>query len=42
MGWTVSKQFGRKLVDLVSGGLNIKGVVQMGDGSTAVIGTDHS
>jgi hypothetical protein len=31
MGWTVSKTFGSKLVDEVSDGFNIKGVVQMGD-----------
>jgi hypothetical protein len=42
MGWTFSKQFGRKLIDEVSDGFNIKGVVQMGVGSTAVIDTDHS
>ena len=33
MGWTFSKTFGRKLVDEVSDGFNIKGVVQMGDES---------
>ena len=37
MGWTVSKEFGRKLVDEVSDRFSIKCVVQMGDGST-----DHS
>jgi hypothetical protein len=42
MGWIVSKNFGRKLVDEVSDGFNIKGVVQMGDGSTALIVTDYS
>jgi hypothetical protein len=34
MGWAVSKTFGRKLMDEVSDGFDIKGVVQMGDGSS--------
>ena len=34
MGWTVSKTFGRKF--------DIKGVVQMGEGSSPVTVTDHS
>jgi hypothetical protein len=42
MGWTVNKTFGLKLVEEVSDGFNIKGVVQMGDGSTPGISTDHS
>jgi hypothetical protein len=41
MRWTVSKKFGRKLVDEVSDGFNIKGFMQMGDGSTPEIVTDH-
>ena len=42
MGWIVSKTFGRKLVDEVLDGFNIKGVVQIGNGSTPEIVTDHS
>jgi hypothetical protein len=42
MGWTVSKNVGRKLVDEVSDVFSVKGVVQMGDGSIPGIGTSHS
>jgi hypothetical protein len=42
MGWTVSKTFGRKLVDVVSDGFDIKGAVHMGDGITPRIVTDRS
>jgi hypothetical protein len=45
MGWTVSKAFGRKLVDEVSDGFSIMGVAQMGDGGgggAPGIDTDHS
>jgi hypothetical protein len=42
MGWIFSKTLGRKLVDKVSDGFSIKGVVQMGDGSTPGIVIDHS
>jgi hypothetical protein len=42
MGWRVSKKLSCKLVDEVSDGFSIKGVVQMGDGSTPAIGIDHS
>jgi hypothetical protein len=42
MGWTVSKKFGRKLVDEVSDLFVIKSVVQMVDGSSRGTGTDHS
>jgi hypothetical protein len=41
MGWTFSKQFYRKLVDEISNRFDIKGVVQMEDGSSPGIGTDH-
>jgi hypothetical protein len=40
MRWTVSKTSGRKLVDEVSDGFSINGVVPMGDGSTPGKGTD--
>jgi hypothetical protein len=42
MGWAVSKKFGRKVVDEVSDGCNIKGVVRMGDGCTSGTGSCHS
>ena len=32
MGWTVSRKFGRKLVDEISDGFDIKGIVEMGGG----------
>ena len=32
MGWTFSRKFGRKLVDEISDGFDIKGIVQMGGG----------
>jgi hypothetical protein len=41
MGWTFSKTFDHKLVDEVSDRFHIKGVLQMGDGGTRGMGTDH-
>jgi hypothetical protein len=42
MGWTVSKTFGRKFMDEVSDGFDIKDVVQIGDGNSPEIVTDRS
>ena len=42
MVWTVSKTFGRKLVDEVSDEFNIKGVVRKGDGSSSEIISDNT
>ena len=39
MGWTVSKNFDRKLVDEVTVRFDIKGAVQMGDGSSPGLDT---
>jgi hypothetical protein len=42
MGRTVSKTFGRNLVDEILDRFNIKGFVQTGDGNSPGIGTNHS
>jgi hypothetical protein len=42
MEWTGSITFGCKMVDEVSNRFDIKAVVQMGDGSSPGIDTDHS
>ena len=42
MKWAFSKKFDRQLVNEVSKRLNIKGVVQMGDGSSPGIISDNA
>jgi hypothetical protein len=42
MGGTVTKNLGHKFVDEVSDGFDIKDVVQMADGNTPEIVTNHA
>jgi hypothetical protein len=42
MKWAFSKKFGRQMVNEVSKRFNIKGVVQMGEGSSPGIVSDNA
>jgi hypothetical protein len=42
MKWAFSKEFGRQMVNEVSKRFNIKGVVQMEDGSPSGISSDNA
>jgi hypothetical protein len=42
MKWAFSKKFGRQMVNEVFKGLNMKGVVQVGDGSSRGIVSDNT